>query len=53
MKAVVTGSSGHLGEALIRTLRAQGKEVLGLDLVTGAFTSEIREDRLASEALLR
>ncbi|MBL9207607.1 MAG: NAD(P)-dependent oxidoreductase [Opitutaceae bacterium] len=39
MKAVVTGSSGHLGEALIRTLRAQGRDVVGLDLAPGAFTS--------------
>lgn len=39
MKAVVTGSSGHLGEALVRTLRAQGKDVLGLDLTPGPFTS--------------
>jgi len=39
MKAVVTGSSGHLGEALVRTLRAQGEAVTGLDLLPGAFTS--------------
>ena len=41
MKAVVTGSSGHLGEALVRTLQAQGREVLGLDLAPGAFTGAI------------
>lgn len=39
MKAVVTGSSGHLGEALVRTLRAQGHDVLGLDLALGGFTT--------------
>ena len=39
MKAVVTGSSGHLGEALVRTLRAQGHDVTGLDLRPGAFTT--------------
>jgi nucleoside-diphosphate-sugar epimerase len=38
MKVVVTGSSGHLGEALVRTLRAQGTDVLGLDLRPGRFT---------------
>ena len=39
MKAVVTGSSGHLGEALMRTLQAQGRDVLGLDLRPGRFTA--------------
>jgi nucleoside-diphosphate-sugar epimerase len=39
MKFLVTGSSGHLGEALVRTLRAQGRDVLGLDLRPGAFTT--------------
>lgn len=39
MKAVVTGSSGHLGEALVRTLQAQGTEALGLDLKNGPFTT--------------
>ena len=38
MTALVTGSSGHLGEALMRTLRAQGREAVGLDLVAGPFT---------------
>ena len=41
MKVLVTGSSGHLGEALMRTLQAQGREVLGLDLVPGAFTTTV------------
>jgi nucleoside-diphosphate-sugar epimerase len=30
---LVTGSAGHLGEALVRTLRAQGHGVVGLDVV--------------------
>lgn len=38
MKTLVTGSSGHLGEALARTLRARGNEVVGLDLNPGAET---------------
>ena len=40
-KVLVTGSSGHLGEALIRTLRAQGREVLGLDVLDSPFTSRV------------
>jgi len=35
---LVTGSSGHLGEALMRTLREAGREALGLDVVSGPFT---------------
>ena len=38
MKLLVTGSSGHLGEALMRTLRAHGAEPLGLDIKPSAFT---------------
>jgi UDP-glucose 4-epimerase len=39
MKILVTGSSGHLGEALVRTLRDQGNEVVGLDIEASAFTT--------------
>jgi UDP-glucose 4-epimerase len=31
MKILVTGSADHLGEALMRTLRAEGAAVLGID----------------------
>lgn len=41
MKALVTGSSGHLGEALARTLRDRGHEVLGIDIRDGPFTTNI------------
>jgi len=41
MKVLVTGSSGHLGEALVRTLRERGDEVVGLDLTASPFTAEI------------
>ena len=34
---LVTGSAGHLGEALVRTLRAAGRPVRGLDRLASAF----------------
>src|SRR5262245_29039539 len=39
MKVLVTGSSGHLGEALVRTLQGTPHQVVGLDRVESAFTS--------------
>ena len=41
MRVLVTGSSGHLGEALVRTLKAQGREVIGIDHRPGAFTHQV------------
>src|SRR5262245_66375134 len=41
MRVLVTGSSGHLGEALVRTLRARGDEVRGLDLLPSPFTTHV------------
>lgn len=38
MKILVTGSAGHLGEALVRSLRAAGHEVVGLDLLAAPET---------------
>jgi nucleoside-diphosphate-sugar epimerase len=38
MKILVTGSSGHLGEALMRTLPGLGHDVLGVDIVPSPFT---------------
>jgi UDP-glucose 4-epimerase len=38
MKYLVTGSSGHLGEAMLRVLRARSADVVGIDLKPGAFT---------------
>ncbi len=39
MKILVTGSAGHLGEAIVRTLRGQAVEVIGLDILDSAFTT--------------
>ncbi|HMJ34219.1 MAG TPA: NAD(P)-dependent oxidoreductase [Baekduia sp.] len=41
MRILVTGSSGHLGEALMRVLSADGCDVVGLDVLDGAFTTEV------------
>jgi UDP-glucose 4-epimerase len=38
---LVTGSSGHLGEALVRTLQAQRRDVIGIDIRPGAFTHRV------------
>jgi UDP-glucose 4-epimerase len=38
VKILVTGSAGHLGEALVRTLRAQQAQVIGVDIVRTPFT---------------
>jgi nucleoside-diphosphate-sugar epimerase len=37
----VTGSSGHLGEALVRTLRSTGDRVVGLDVLPSPFTAVV------------
>jgi nucleoside-diphosphate-sugar epimerase len=41
MTVLVTGSSGHLGEALMRTLRAAGRRALGLDVLPSPFTDVV------------
>jgi UDP-glucose 4-epimerase len=38
MAILVTGSAGHLGEALMRTLLAAGRQAIGLDIKNSAFT---------------
>lgn len=40
MKILVTGSSGHLGEALVRTLKNTSHEVVGIDLLASEFTNK-------------
>ncbi len=41
MTILVTGSAGHLGEALMRTLRAAGRPVLGVDLKPSPWTDRV------------
>jgi len=39
MSILVTGSAGHLGEALVRTLRSQGRAVVGIDRLASPWTA--------------
>jgi nucleoside-diphosphate-sugar epimerase len=41
MTILVTGSSGHLGEALVRSLRDLAHQVVGLDTVASTFTTHL------------
>jgi UDP-glucose 4-epimerase len=47
MRILVTGSSGHLGEGLMRTL----DDAVGLDVVAGAFTTIVGD--IADRAVVR
>ena len=38
MKILITGSSGHLGEALMRTMQSSAHQAFGLDFKRGPFT---------------
>ena len=40
-RVLVTGSAGHLGEALMRTLRSEGREAVGVDLLESPFTDVV------------
>jgi UDP-glucose 4-epimerase len=40
MRILVTGSAGHLGEALVRTLLNTSHDVVGLDLLQSEFTNQ-------------
>ena len=50
MRYLVTGTSGHLGDALVRTLNAKGHEVIGLDINPGPSTSVVGD--IADRALV-
>jgi UDP-glucose 4-epimerase len=41
VRILVTGSAGHLGEALVRVLRTDGEEVVGLDVVESPYTDTV------------
>src|SRR5689334_12647320 len=41
MRLLVTGSSGHLGEGLIRTLQGTAHEVLGIDRLESPATDRV------------
>jgi UDP-glucose 4-epimerase len=41
MRILVTGSSGHLGEALMRVLGDEGVDVIGLDVLASPFTTVV------------
>src|SRR5215213_6378556 len=41
MKILITGSSGHLGEALVRTLSGGPHDVVGMDIVASPFTTAV------------
>ncbi|NKB72406.1 MAG: NAD-dependent epimerase/dehydratase family protein [Candidatus Latescibacteria bacterium] len=48
---LVTGSSGHLGEGLVHTLRESGQKVVGLDITSSPFTRV--EGSVADRACVR
>jgi nucleoside-diphosphate-sugar epimerase len=41
MRVLVTGSAGHLGEALMRALPSAGYDPIGLDIKTSRFTHHV------------
>jgi UDP-glucose 4-epimerase len=40
-RVLVTGSAGHLGEALVRVLRERGADVVGVDIVESPYTTVV------------
>jgi UDP-glucose 4-epimerase len=54
MRILVTGSAGHLGEGLIRVLRADGVDAAGLDILASSYTDIVGSvaDRTTVKAAL-
>ena len=55
MRILVTGSSGHLGEALMRTLRESEHEAVGLDILASPYTDVVGSivDRAVVKSCMR
>ena len=51
MSVLVTGSAGHLGEAIVCRLRAEGREVRGIDIKASPFTDHVGS--ITDEAFVR
>ena len=51
MRVLVTGSTGHLGEALCRVLSADGADVVGLDILPSPHTTLVGS--ITDRALVR
>jgi len=51
MRILVTGSAGHLGEALMRTLQASPHEAIGLDVLPSPYTQRVGS--IAERAFVR
>jgi UDP-glucose 4-epimerase len=51
VRVLVTGSSGHLGEALVRVLRDDGVDVVGVDVLASPWTDVVGS--LVDRALAR
>ncbi|MCO6436507.1 MAG: NAD(P)-dependent oxidoreductase [Phycisphaerae bacterium] len=41
MLLLITGTSGHLGEALVRTLQGSGHDIVGIDILPSPFTTHV------------
>jgi nucleoside-diphosphate-sugar epimerase len=53
MRILVTGSAGHLGEALMRTFKASGTDAIGLDIKPTLYvlhTATLHKPHIATHA---
>ena len=41
MRILITGSAGHLGEAMVRSLQGSSHEVVGIDILDSPFTAQV------------